>query len=169
MTKRWTLTTVPAALALLSACGPSYGGQDVKTADQWLAEEEAAAIEEERQAKERGDDGTYHGHETDEEKRRQFDKKQVDMELKRATRSAQTCPAVVAAQETKQTKQRGTGRVTITFQEDGTVSTVAIASPFDETPVGDCVLRAYKAVIVPPFVGGNQIVDWEVELQDPED
>ncbi|MND04069.1 hypothetical protein D3C83_241790 [compost metagenome] len=43
-----------------------------------------------------------------------------------------------------------------------------VTSPFDGTPVGDCVLNAYKAVIVPPFTGGDQIVDWEVELKDPE-
>jgi hypothetical protein len=58
--------------------------------------------------------------------------------------------------------------VSITFQEDGTVRQASIPSPFDGTPVGDCALRAYKAVIVPPYEGGDQIVDWELELKDVE-
>ena len=158
----------PAVLVSV-ACGPSYGGQDVKTSDEWIAEEEQAAIEEERKAKERGDLGSYSGVDTDEEKRREFDRKQADMELKRATRSAASCPGVVKEQETKDNRQRGTANVIITFQEDGTVADASISSPFDETPVGECVLNAYKAVIVPPFVGGNQIIDWEVELKDADD
>jgi hypothetical protein len=162
MMKRWTISTV----FLLGACGPSYGGQDVKTSDEWLAEEEKAAEEDERKRKASGEEDNYSGQETDEEKRQKFDQKQADMELKRATRSAASCPGVVAPQETKENKQRGSAHVTITFQEDGTVSSVNISSPFDGTPVGDCVLRAYKAVIVPPFVGGNQIIDWDVELVD---
>jgi hypothetical protein len=165
MTKRWLFAYVP----LMVACGPTYGGQDVQTPDEWIAQEEQAAIEDEKKAKERGDLGTYNGIETDEEKSKEFDKKQADMELKRATRSAASCPGVVKDQETEKTKQRGTASVTITFQEDGTVADVSIGSPFDETPVGDCVLNAYKAVIVPPFVGGSQIVDWQVDLEDAEE
>jgi hypothetical protein len=163
MTKRLTICTV----SWLAACGPTYGGQDVKTSDEWLAEEEAAAVEEEKKAKQRGDDGTYHGVETDDEKRQQFDKKQADMELKRATRSASSCPGVVHEQESKENKQRGTARVTITFQEDGSVKSATVSSPFDETPVGNCVVNAYKTVVIPPYVGGDQIIDWEVELEDP--
>lgn len=152
---------------LVAACGPSYGGQDVKTPDEWIAEEEAAAAEEERKRAERGEDTYYSGVDTDEEKKKKFDEKQATMELKRATRSAQSCPGVVAEQETAENKQRGTAIVTIRFEEDGTVSETSISSPFNETPVGDCVLNAYKAVIVPPFVGGSQIKDWELELKDP--
>jgi hypothetical protein len=146
-------------------CGPSYGGQDVKTPDQLVDEQEQLAIQAEKEKKARGDDSSYGGEETDAEKKREFDKKQVKMELQRATRSAESCPGVVAEQE-KKDKPRGETRATITFQEDGTVRSVSLPSPFDGTPVGDCVVRAYKSVIVPPYTGGEQIVDWDLTLKD---
>jgi len=150
--------------AVLGGCGPSYGGQDVKTPDDLIAEQEQLAIEDEKRKKQHGEDpGTYE--ELDSEKRREFDKKQTKLELQRATISAESCPGVVAEQEGKD-KPRGSLRATISFQEDGTVRQVNLPSPFDGTPVGDCVSRAYKAVIIPPYVGGEQIVDWELELKD---
>ena len=145
-------------------CGPSYGGQDVKTPDQLIEDQEQLAREDEKKKKAHGDD--YSSEETDSEKKRAFDKKHVKMELQRATRSAESCPGVVSEQEKKDAKPRGETRVTVTFQEDGTVKSVVIPSPFDGTPVGDCVLRAYKPVLVPPFTGGDQIVDWDVTLKD---
>ncbi len=151
----------------IAGCGPSYGGQDVKTPDQIVDEQEQIAAQEEKANKARGDDdAAYENQETDSEKKREFDKKQVKMELERATRSAESCPGVVAGEETKENRQRGDTRVTVTFQEDGTVKSAEVPSPFDGTPVGDCVLRAYKAVIVPPFSGGDQIVDWDLTLKD---
>ena len=150
---------------LISACGPSYGGQDVKTPDQLIDEQDQLEQQDEKSKKARGVDDTVTSEETDEEKKKAFDRKQVDLELKRATRSAESCPGVVAEEEKKE-HPRGDTRVSITFQEDGTVKQVSIPSPFDGTPIGECVVRAYKAVIVPPYKGGEQIVDWDVSLKD---
>ena len=82
-----------------------------------------------------------------------------------ADRPAESCPGVVAEMETKE-HPRGETRATVTFVEDGTVRDVSIPSPFDDTPIGDCVKRAYKSVIVPPYSGGEQIVDVELTLKD---
>jgi hypothetical protein len=154
------------ALSVLAfwGCGPSYGGQDVKTPDQLIDEQEQLGAQEEAAKKARHDDTNY-AEETDAEKKREFDEKQAKMELTRATRSAESCPGVVAEQETKD-HPRGEAHVTITFQEDGSAKTVTIPSPFDGTPIGDCVTRAYKAVIVPPFTGGEHIMDWDLTLKD---
>jgi hypothetical protein len=155
------------AIALsISACGPSYDGQDVKTPDQLVDEQDQLEQAAEKNKKARGVDETYSSEETDAEKKREFDRKQVDMELKRATRSAESCPGVVVEQEKKGEHPRGETKVSISFQEDGTVRQVSIPSPFDGTPLGDCVIRAYKSVIVPPYSGGEQIVDWDVVLKD---
>lgn len=162
MNERYTL----AICLFLWGCGPSYGGQDVQTSDEWLAEQEKIAAADEKKKQERGEDLSGADEQTDEEKRKQFDKKQTKLELQRATLSAVTCPGVVAAQETKENKQRGDGTVTVTFQEDGTVKSAVISSPFADTPVGICVVNAYKKVIVPPYVGGDQIVDWPIKLED---
>jgi hypothetical protein len=147
-------------------CTTIGGGQDVKTPDQLVEDQDQLAKEDEANKKKRGDDpSAYSGEETDAEKKRQFDRKQVEMELKRATRSAESCPGVVAEQE-KKDHPRGDTRVSVTFQEDGTVRQISIPAPFDGTPVGDCVVRAYKAVIVPPYTGGDQIIDWDLSLKD---
>jgi hypothetical protein len=157
-----------ALATLVSACGPSYGGQDVKTPDQLVDEQDQIEQQDEKNKKARGVDDTaaLASQETDEEKKKEFDRKQVELELKRATRSAESCPGVVAEEEKKGEHPRGDTRVSITFKEDGTVGQVVIPSPFDGTPIGECVIRAYKAVIVPPYKGGDQIVDWDVSLKD---
>jgi hypothetical protein len=159
------------ALVLLTlsvwGCGPSYGGQDVKTPEQLIEEQDQIAQQDAAEKKKRGgDDPAAYAEETDTEKKKKFDEKQTKMELARATRSAESCPGVVAEQE-KKDHPRGDTRVSVTFQEDGTVRQVSIPSPFDGTPVGDCVIRAYKAIIIPPYEGGgDQIVDWDVSLKD---
>jgi hypothetical protein len=157
-----------ALATLVSACGPSNGDQNVKTPDQLVDEQDQIEQADEKAQKARGvgDDSALANQETDEEKKKEFDRKQVDLELKRATRSAESCPGVVAEEEKKGEHPRGDTRVSITFKEDGTVSQVVIPSPFDGTPIGECVIRAYKAVIVPPYKGGDQIVDWDVSLKD---
>jgi hypothetical protein len=151
--------------SLAWACGPSYGGQDVKTPDELIAEQEKLAEEDEKKRQSRGDNA-YTDEATDEEKRKEFDKRQAKLELQRATRSAESCPGVVAAMENKENKQRGEATVTITFQEDGSVKSAAIGSPFTDTPVGNCAANAFKSVIVPPYTGGDQIVDWKIQLVD---
>ena len=123
------------------------------------------APSDEKKKKARGVDESYSSEETDSEKKKKFDKKQTKMELQRATMSAESCPGVVYEQEGKE-HPRGDFKASITFQEDGTVKQVSIPSPFDGKPVGDCVIQAYKHVIVPPYTGGEQIVDWDVSLKD---
>jgi hypothetical protein len=161
----------PVCIVLLalsgSGCGPGTGGgQDVKTPEQLVEEQDKIAQEDEKKKKARGgDDLSYAGEETDSEKKRKFDKKQTKLELQRATMSAESCPGVVYEQEGKE-HPRGEFKATITFQEDGTVKQITIPAPFDGKPVGDCVIQAYKHVIVPPYTGGEQIVDWDVSLKD---
>src|SRR5215471_4684045 len=108
-----------ALATLISACGPSYGGQDVKTPDQLVDEQDQIEQQDEKNKKARGvDDTALASQETDEEKKKEFDRKQVDLELKRATRSAESCPGVVAEEEKKE-HPRGDTKVSIHFQEDG--------------------------------------------------
>jgi hypothetical protein len=160
----------PLCIVLLALSGPGCGsglggGQDVKTPDQLIEDQDKQAQEDEKNKKRRGVDESYSGEETDQEKKRKFDKKQTKLELQRATLSAESCPGVVFEQEGKE-HPRGEFKATVTFQEDGTVRQVTIPSPFDGKPVGDCVIQAYKHVIIPPYVGGEQIVDWDVNLKD---
>ena len=166
MKRAWMLVC---PIALVCACHSGSEGQDVKTADEWLAEQEALALEDEKKKKMRGDDTRFADEETDSEKAKKFDKKQTKLELQRATRSAESCPGVVKEQEEKGKAPRGDVSVTIGFNPDGTVKSVTLPSPFDETPVGDCVINAYKKVLVPPFTDGAKALDWPITLADKKD
>ncbi len=139
----------------LIACGPSYGGQGVKTPEEIVEEQERLADEQAKNTPEY----TGEAGETDLEKKAKFDKKQTDMELKRAGRSAETCGTVVTEQGPS-----GTARVTLTFANDGHVKEATIAAPFDGTEVGKCVLNAFKAVIVPRYEGPEERMDWETNV-----
>jgi len=154
---RVTLGCSLAGALLVAGCGPSYGGQDAKSPDEIVAEQEQLGAE--QMKKEKETDYTGPVGETDLEKKSKWDKKQVEMELKRATRSAQTCPGSVTEKAPK-----GVAPVSLTFGNDGHVKKSTIGSPYEETAVGQCVLRALTAVIVPAYEGSEQTVEWEVDL-----
>ena len=51
----------------------------------------------------------------------------------------------------------GTGKVLLTFSNDGKVASAKIdGSPFEKTPVGDCVVQRFSEATVPAFGGGTQ-------------
>ncbi len=153
----WFLGVAP----LVAACGPSYGGQDVKTPEELVAEQERLADEQAAQEKQQGP-GT--DEETDLEKKAKFDKHQAELELKRAQRSAESCAGVVTEQG-----PGGTAKLTLTFDPDGHVKDGSISAPFDGTKIGECALGAMKKVIVPPFDGGDETLDWEIDLTPKEE
>ncbi len=143
---------------VVAGCGPSYGGQPVKTPEQLVEEQEKIA---DQQAKNPDDDdtGVDVGEDTDDQKKKEFDKHQAKLELIRAARSAQTCVGVVS-----QDSPKGKGTVTLTFGNDGHVKKATIGAPFDGTDMGKCAINAMKAVIVPPFKGSDVTMDWDVDL-----
>ena len=144
-----------------AACGPSMEADHVKTPDELIAEEEAKGAEQMRNQRDSGayDDASVG--ETDEDKRRGWDTKQANIEMHRAANSAESCPDAVTEKAPK-----GMANVTVTFANDGHVKTATINEPYGEdTAIGKCVLRAMKAVIVPSYVGGEQTLNWEIDLK----
>ena len=164
------------ALALV-ACAESSPGE-VKTPDQILAEQEA--LGDEQLKKQQASSGTTDvSDSTEEEKKREWDAKQADLELHRAAHSAETCPESVVegdknidpktgkppkgskpAPKSKDTK----ATVSILFANDGHVKTLTVSPPYDENPVGKCVQRALNAVIVPAYVGSEHTEEWVIDL-----
>ena len=138
------------------ACGPSYT-QTVKTPDELVAEQEALGASQE---KNKNQYDTGNGGELDSEKRKKFDERQADIEINRAVRSAETCPGVVEA------GPYGEASVAITFNNEGHVIAdhSKIDSQFDDKPIGECVLRALNAVIVPSFVGSPVTKQLKIKL-----
>ena len=145
------------ALALLVGCGVDEK-QDVKSADQWLAEQEQEGAK--QMAEEKKHSGAHGDPETsEEEKKREWDEKQADLELRRAARSAETCPESVTEKAPK-----GRASVTLVFTTDGRVKDSTISSEYADNAVGKCVLRAMGSIIVPAYTGSEHTVEWEVDL-----
>jgi hypothetical protein len=153
---RSTVTALALGL-LVVACGIEEK-QDVKSADDWLAEEEKKGADQLAQQKQRSgshDEPTA----TEDEKKREWDDKQADLELRRAGRSAETCPESVTEKAPK-----GVANVTLVFANDGRVKEAKINSEYEDKAVGACVLNAMKNVIVPAYTGEEHTVEWDVDL-----
>jgi hypothetical protein len=160
------------ALAVV-ACGPSYSsGGDVKTPDQLVAEQEQLGDQQLKSERNSADYADTSGS-TEDEKTREWDDKQSDLELKRAARSAETCPDSVT--ESTDTDAKGKAKpkpktketkatVTMVFANDGHVKSLTTSPPYDENAVGKCVQRALNAVIVPAYKGSEHTVEWEIDL-----
>ena len=155
----WTRTWrwAPLGCLLLAACG----GPDrtVRSPQERIDEQERLAYEDEKRARE--NKGTEPEIQVEEEKK-VFDQEQMERELVRATRSAETCTGVV------ETKHYGETEVTLVFEEAGTVKEARLQDPYADTPLGSCILRAYEAIIIPPYQGGDQTRTWKLELKKPE-
>ncbi len=153
---RATLGALAAAL-LIFGCGVDEH-QDVKSPDQWIAEQDqegAKQVAEQKRHKGATDEPT----ETEDEKIREWDDKQATLELQRATRSAETCPESVTEKSPK-----GMASVTLLFANDGRVKESKIDDTYAEKAVGTCVLRAMGSVIVPAYKGAEHTVEWQIDL-----
>jgi len=163
------------ALALV-ACASNEPGE-VKSPDQILAEQEA--LGDEQLKKEATAPRPDTSESSSEEKKREWDAKQADLELHRAAHSAETCPDSVVegdknidpktGKPPKGSKAPSKGKdtkanVKITFANDGHVKELNVAPPYDENPVGKCVQRALNAVIVPAYVGSEHTEEWTIDL-----
>jgi len=141
-------------LAACSTASPDH----VKTSDEWLAEQENEGAKIQQQNK-KGEGAYDEPTTTEDEKKREWDEKQADLELKRAARSAETCPESVTEKAPK-----GKGTVTLLFTNDGRVKESKIGEPYADTAVGTCALRAMANVIVPAYNGPEKTVEWELDL-----
>ena len=165
-------------LALVFVACASNQPDAVKTPDQLLADQEKLGDEQLKKERNANDYADTSGS-TEEEKKREWDDKQSDLEMHRAAHSAETCPDSVVegdksidpktgkppkgskpAPKAKDTK----ATVTILFANDGHVKSLTVSPPYDENPVGKCVQRAINAVIVPAYQGSEHTLEWEIDL-----
>src|SRR5690606_38963206 len=102
-----------AAALTLGSCGPSMEPGGVMTPEQRLQEEERKAWEQEKAEKARGD---HYDEPAETDDREAFDKKQAELEMKRASLSAQTCNKVVEGSKPTQIAD-----ISVTFGSDGKV------------------------------------------------
>jgi hypothetical protein len=93
-------------------------------------------------------------------KRNKFDEEQAKVVLARAATNAHTCVEVVDKDQ-----PHGDGSVTVTFSGKGKSTNATIAAPFEGTPIGQCVTRAFVNMIVPPFEGPDVDMTYPVNLK----
>ena len=151
---------IPVSLAWVAGCGPSYDAHTITTPAERVREQEELAYREEQRARA---EPAAEGPVEEVERVGGFDDKQADLELQRATRSAETCPEVVTGDKVP----HGKTSVTVTFALDGAVAEATIPPPYEGSRLGDCVLNAYRAVIVPPYTGERKVITWDVSLEKP--
>ena len=66
---------------------------------------------------------------------------------------------------TDEKSPHGKTAVTVTFALDGSVAEATIPPPYEDTRLGNCVLNAYQALIVPPYAGERKVITWDVNLE----
>lgn len=159
--KRSWFAAVPCSLLALklAGCGGGYDSQ-IKTPEDRVAEQERLAYEEEQRRRNRPQTVAPP---PEEERAGAFDRQQAELELKRATLSAETCSEVVVGSDVPY----GDTSVTLTFANDGSVGEASIPPPFAGSRIAECVLNAYRAVIVPPYTGELEVMTWDVSLKAP--
>jgi hypothetical protein len=155
------LTTLGCLVAMATACGPSMAPDHVKSVDEQIADQEKTQTDTEKEGKFK-QTAEIDTKEIDEEQKQKFDQRQAELELKRQTRSAETCPGAIGSSDKEQPK--GEGEVSLIFGNNGHVKSASIGPPFTDTKVGECALNAFKSAIVPPFVGPEQPMTWKVDL-----
>ena len=140
-------------------CGPSMDADRVLTPEERIQQEEMKAYEAEQAAKQRGDDPGV-ALEPEEDKTEAFDEEGAKMELQRASLSAVTCPDVAQGETPK-----AIADISITWGSDGSVKDATVSPPF-EGELAECILTAYKAVIVKPFKEPSYTLSWQLDLTD---
>jgi hypothetical protein len=153
---------------LCVACGGGYVGDRAKTPAEIVAEEERQAAKDEERAK-TSDTGFTGDEELEADKVKKFDERQANLELKRAARSAVTCPGSIGGEQ-KEKLPSETATVTVTFANQGHVKSASIDAAYADSPIGKCVLRAMEAVIVPRYKGSEVTMDWKIDFSEaPQD
>ena len=74
-----------------------------------------------------------------------FDRATASHGLIGAARAAQVCRRIPGP--------TGPGKVKLIFQPSGTVRQASVDPPYTDTPAGECVLKLFLQVTVPPFEG----------------
>ena len=145
---------------MLVACGGSQNDSAIMTPEERLNQQLAMGENSE------ADDGKWSEAETGDEEESRFDKETAEHAFKVAALSAQDCPNTFEKDQLGD-YQPGTATVSVVFENNGSVKDVAVSSPYQGTPVGDCVVRAMTPIHVEPFKGAEVPMTWEVVLEEP--
>jgi len=156
-------TAILVVTAWAIGCAPTYT-QHAKTPDDILAEQEALGAKQVKSEKESEDEVDVEDQMNTPDQQERFDERYTDLEIKRAVRSAETCPGV------SDQGPYGEVKASVTFNNDGHVDAdkSSVNAPFAGTANGECVLRALNAIITKNFVGQPVTKEISLTLSEPE-
>jgi hypothetical protein len=94
-----------------------------------------------------------------EAKKGQFDQEQVNVVMARAAKKAHECTEVAAKGD-----YQGEAEVNVVFSGKGRSMSASLGE-LDQKQVGQCVIRAFVGIIIPPFDGPDMEMKYTVDLK----
>jgi hypothetical protein len=97
----------------------------------------------------------------DDRKSATYDKAQTTAVINRATRQVAECPKINTE------GPFGEVKVQLTLSGKGKISEARLPAPFEGTPIGKCIKKAFEAEIIPPWSGPDAQIEAPVTLKAP--
>lgn len=157
------ISWIAGSVFLLVGCGGGNSDYRVKSQEERL--EEQLGLAEEDAARKEDHLASVQESKGDSEEAEKFDKSNAEFELKRASNNAVDCPNTLPAGDLKGFSP-GELTVNVTFVADGTVKEVKM-DRYADSPLGDCIERAFESARVKVFAGSDETVEWKIELKAP--
>jgi hypothetical protein len=95
-----------------------------------------------------------------EAKKGQFDQEQANVVMARAAKKAHECTEVAAKGD-----YQSEAEVTVVFSGIGRSTKATLGGELDQKQVGQCVIRAFVGIIIPPFEGPDMEMKYAVDLK----
>jgi hypothetical protein len=89
-----------------------------------------------------------------------FDQEQANVVMARSAKMAHTCVDVAPKDD-----PRGDTEVTVTFSGIGRSTKAVVGGEFADKTIGQCVVRAFVGMIIPPFQGADMEMKYPVDLK----
>jgi hypothetical protein len=89
-----------------------------------------------------------------------FDQEQANVVMARSAKMAHTCIDVAPKDD-----PRGDAEVTVTFSGIGRSTKAVVGGEFADKAIGQCVVRAFVGMIIPPFQGSDMEMKYPVDLK----
>ncbi len=90
-----------------------------------------------------------------------YDKAQTTAVINRATRQVAECPKINTE------GPFGEVKVQLTLSGKGKIAEAKLPPPFEGTPIGQCVKKAFEAEIIPPWSGPDAQIEAPISLKGP--
>ncbi len=99
----------------------------------------------------------------------EYDREETEKVLQRSARQVKENCGEARDEDGNPAGPWGTTTIQVQLGANGHSKGVVVSSPFEGTPTGRCVEKAFSNLTFPPWSGADTQVDWEVEIVKPAD